>query len=90
MRAPNTLLVERRISRHRATFTFKAAGAATGFECALVRRGAHRRARAPRYAACGSKRTFRGLRPGTYALYVRAVGPGGVDRTPVVYTFRIR
>jgi len=90
VRAPNTLLVERRISRHRATFRFEAAGAATGFECALVRREAHRRARTPRYAPCASKRTFSRLRPGAYVLYVRAVGPGGVDGTPVVYTFRIR
>jgi PKD repeat protein len=91
--APNTLLLEHQVSSHDhwATFRFKATGTASRFECALVRKPTRRGARtpAPEYVSCRSPKTFRRLKAGTYVLYVRAVGPGGADRTPASYEFKI-
>jgi predicted phage tail protein len=90
---PNTLLLEHQVSSHdhRATFRFKATGTASRFECALVRKPTRRGARtpAPKYVSCRSPKTFTRLEAGSYVLYVRAVGPGGADRTPASYEFRI-
>jgi hypothetical protein len=91
--APNTLLLEHQVSSHdhRATFRFKATGTASRFECALVRKPTRRGARTlpPNYVSCGSPKTFTHLEAGSYVLYVRAVGPGGADKTPASYEFRI-
>ena len=91
--APNTLLLEHRVSSHdhRATFRFEATGTATRFECALVRKATRRGARtpAPKYFSCRSPKTFTRLKAGRYVLYVRAVGPGGADKTPVSYAFKV-
>ena len=79
-----------RLRRHLATFTFRATGDASGFECALIRRPARGRpALTVNFHACGRTKTFRHLRRSRYILYVRAVGPGGTDATPAVYRFRI-
>ena len=90
---PNTLLLAHHVSSHdrRATFRFKATGTATRFECALVRKPTRRGARtpAPAYVSCHSPKTFTRLKAGTYVLYVRAVGPGGADKTPATYEFKI-
>jgi len=91
--APNTLLLEHQVSSHdhRATFRFKATGTASRFECALVRKPTRRGARtpAPKYVSCRSPKTFTRLEAGSYVLYVRAVGPGGADKTPASYEFKI-
>jgi len=93
-KAPNTRLVFKRISskHHSATFRFKATGKATGFRCALVRRPTRKGAKtpAPKYSTCRSPKTFKHLKPGSYVLRVRAVGPGGVDKTPAIYRFKIK
>jgi hypothetical protein len=39
--------------------------------------------------SCRSPKTFRGLHAGSYVLYVRAIGPGGADKTPATYDFKI-
>jgi hypothetical protein len=91
--APNTVLLKKLInSRARsATFKFKATGKATGFRCALVRVRTRKgqRTPAPNYVKCPSTKTFRHLKIGKFVFYVRAVGPGGVDKTPAIYRFRI-
>ena len=76
---------------HSATFHFKATGTMTGFQCALVRKQNRGGAKAPSpaYAACGASKTFKNLKRGTYVLYVRAVGPAGVQKAPLTYTFKI-
>jgi hypothetical protein len=90
--APGTRLVFEQISsRHRtAKFKFKATGKSTGFRCALVRLpiSKHAKTPKPKYVACGSSKTFKHLKIGKYALYVRAVGPGGT-KSPIVYRFKI-
>ena len=92
-KAPNTRLVFKKISskNHSATFRFKATGKSTGFRCALVRKPTRKGAKTPKpkYAVCGSSKTFKHLKAGSFVLYVRAIGPGGVDKTPATYTFKI-
>src|SRR4029077_8910952 len=84
--APNTKLLKKAVSssRHSATFNFKATGHATGFQCALVRLPTSNGAKTtrPKYSRCGSTKRFTHLTAGGYELFVRAVGPGGVDTTP--------
>jgi hypothetical protein len=41
------------------------------------------------YSSCGSSKTFKRLKAGTYVFYVRAVGPGGADKIPATYKFKI-
>ncbi|MGH3266384.1 MAG: hypothetical protein ACRDNS_30825, partial [Trebonia sp.] len=68
-----------------ATFKFKATGpAATGFQCALVKKtnGRHGKAKL-RFARCRSPKTYKHLARGAhYTFYVRAIGAAGPDRTP--------
>jgi hypothetical protein len=91
--APNTHLVKEQISSksHSATFRFKATGDSTGFQCALVRKLIRKGAKtpAPGYSRCGLSKTFKNLKAGKYEFYVRAIGPGGVDKSPATYNFRI-
>jgi hypothetical protein len=90
---PNTRLVVEQISSRlrSARFGFKATGVATGFRCALVRLPSRAGAKipSPRYSRCASTKTFTGLKPGAYVVYVRAVGPGGTDSSPARHTFKI-
>jgi hypothetical protein len=90
---PDTRLLKEQISSrsHSARFRFGASGSSTGFQCALVRTPARKGAKAPspRYTACSSLKTFKGLKAGRYVLYVRADGPGGVDRSPITFRFKI-
>ena len=91
--APYTRLVLEQISskHHTAKFVFKATGASTGFRCALVRLPTRKGAKqpSPKYAVCGSLKTFKHLKAGRYVLYVRAIGPGGV-RSPIIFRFSIK
>jgi hypothetical protein len=90
---PNTLVLEHKVSshEHRATFRFTPTGTATRFECALVRKPTRsgEKTPAPEYVSCHSPKTFTRLKAGSYVLYVRAVGPGGADKTPARYKFKI-
>ena len=63
------------------TVRFNVTGDASAVRCALVRAGS------PRYAPCTSPRLYAGVRPGRYALYVVARGPGGTQAVPAVYRF---
>ena len=44
---------------------------------------------APRYSRCGLSKSFKNLKAGKYEFYARAIGPGGVDKSPATYNFRI-
>jgi hypothetical protein len=92
-KAPNTRLVFKKVSskNHSATFRFKATGKSTGFRCALVRKPTRKGAKTPKpkYVVCGSSKTFKHLKAGSFVLYVRAIGPGGVDKSPATYKFKI-
>jgi hypothetical protein len=90
---PNTLIVSSKTHPASAGLTLRveATGDATGFECALVRIPHDKHAKVPRpsYKPCGSTITFKHLKAGKYEVYVRADGPGGVDKTPAKYTFTV-
>ena len=89
---PVTLGVIARISslNHRAAFQLRARGRVSGFQCVLISVPRHGRKAHVHYHSCNKNVTFKDLRSGRYVLYVRAVGPGGRDQSPVTYRFRIR
>jgi hypothetical protein len=84
--APDTRITSARVRRakHKATFAFAGFGPTSGFQCRLKK--AHK---AAAYRSCASPKTYQRLASGRYRLFVRAVGPGGVDPTPATYRFRI-
>jgi hypothetical protein len=87
------LLTKHTIStrQHSAKFSFTAEGEASGFQCALVRvgRGKHKTTTKPRYATCRTSKRYTKLRAGGYIFYVRTIEPGGTDKTPASYKFKI-
>ena len=87
---PNTTITKESISRKAgsATFAFKASGAASGFQCALVQKDSGSQTR-PSYASCSSPRSYRHLKPGSYTFLVRALNAGGADPTPATRSFTI-
>jgi hypothetical protein len=92
---PGTTLKRAKIDSDKgtATFAFAGSGAVSGFVCELVRpapKGANPRRKKPKFAACGSPRTYRHLVPGHYTFKVEAEGAGGSDPTPALRKFRIR
>ena len=92
-KAPNTRVVFARINSRSdsATFRFAATGKSTGFRCALVRKRTRKGAKtpSPKYSVCGASKTFKHLKAGSFVMYVRATGPGGGDKSPATYRFKI-
>ena len=89
---PGTKTTKAKISskHHQATFSFKAIGTATGFQCALVTKPkAHHKKPKPTFKACRSPKTYRHLKPGRYAFEVRAFNAAGADSTPPKKSFTI-
>ncbi|HET7121345.1 MAG TPA: hypothetical protein VFI17_08870 [Solirubrobacterales bacterium] len=84
--APNTKLKRANIKPNQgfAKFTFGATGTATGFQCALAKKG-----KKLTYKSCKSPKAYKHLKAGKYTFKVRAVGPGGTDSSPVTQKFRI-
>jgi hypothetical protein len=84
---PNTAITQATINSSRATarFKFKASGEKSGFQCALV----SKKHRKPRFKRCRSPKTYRHLKNGNYTFEVRAIGPGGRDRSPAKKRFKI-
>jgi hypothetical protein len=79
--APHAELLKESISskHHDAKFQFAASGDTTKYECAIVRKPTRKGAKtpAPKYALCGTSKTYKNLKAGKYVFYVRAIGPGG-------------
>lgn len=82
---PRTRITDSAVSskRHRATFRFTAVGA-LAYQCSM--RKVHR---APVFSRCSAPRAYQHLVHGSYRFEVRAIGPGGTDRTPAVQRFTI-
>jgi hypothetical protein len=82
---PGTKITKAKISStaHEATFSFKAIGTATGFQCAL--------GRTPKasFSACRSPKTYKPLKPGKYTFEVRALNAAGAGATPAKKSFTI-
>jgi Divergent InlB B-repeat domain len=83
---PDTKIASAKISgaKHKATFTFKAIGKGSGFQCELKRQ--HKRAT---FTKCASPKMYQHLNRGSYTFEVRTVGPGGRDPSPAHKSFRI-
>jgi alpha-tubulin suppressor-like RCC1 family protein len=82
--------------KKKATFSFTAPGAITGFQCKLIApkkkgKGAHSfKAKAPKWAKCPAKKTYKHLKLGSYTLKVRALDIAGADAKPAVRHFKIK
>jgi hypothetical protein len=72
---PRVKLTKAKISakHHTATFSFKALGTASGFQCALVKRTRHKPGPRPRFESCKSPQRYKRLKPGNYTFEVRAL-----------------
>ena len=89
---PDTKITKSKINRkHRtAKFSFKAIGATSGFQCALVRQPKkHHKHPKPKFSRCSSPKSYGHLKPGRYTFLVRALNATGPDRTPAKKSFRI-
>jgi streptogramin lyase len=71
-----------------ATFSFKAIGFATGFQCALVRQRKHHKQPKPHFSSCKSPKTYEHLTPGKYAFEIRALS-AAIHGTPAGKSFNI-
>ena len=90
--------------KRRATFSFTAPGAITGFQCQLVRptvksdkrrskagRRGHRGARKkPKFATCNGPKAYKHLKSGSYTFRVRALDILGADAHPAERKFKIK
>lgn len=86
-KAPNTKISKATIdsAKGKATFKFKAEGSATGFKCALAKKG-----KKLKYKSCRSPKTYKELKEGKYTFAVKAIGAGGSDETPAKRNFQIK
>ncbi|HZO76936.1 MAG TPA: hypothetical protein VFB39_02760 [Solirubrobacteraceae bacterium] len=71
-------------SKHSAAFSFKATGYASGFQCALAKKG-----KKASYSSCTSPKTYKNLSHGSYTFRVRAFNLAGNDPTPASQGFRL-
>jgi hypothetical protein len=71
---------------HKASFSFKAKGIASGFQCELK----HDKPGAKgKFSKCRSPKGYKNLKPGKYIFQVRAVNASGADKTPAGKRFKI-
>jgi hypothetical protein len=84
--APGTTITKHHVKTHvgSARFSFVATGHASGFQCALAKRHARLH-----FTHCKSPKAYTHRAKGHYRFEVRAIGAGGVDKTPAKRTFTI-
>ena len=87
--------------RKKATFSFEAPGALTGFQCLLARpkpksksrrragKSKSRRKR-PKFVGCRNPKAYKHLKPGKYRFKVRALNILGADAKPAIKRFKIK
>ncbi len=90
--------------KKRASFSFSAPGAITGYQCKLNRPRPKPRKRRkgkphalrkgkkqkPRFSGCAAPKVYKHLRPGRYTFRVRALDILGADATPATKRFRVK
>jgi hypothetical protein len=89
---PAVPTVERmRIRGASVTFTFAKPAAGGALQCALVRHpsGQTGTVQQRHYAICALTRTYRGLRRGSYTLFLRTLAGSGVHSAPSARSFKI-
>jgi len=72
--------------KHEATFTFRASGTVTGFDCALVpptKKGKHHKKTKVNLSACRSPKTYKHLKQGKYTFEVKAFNSAGTSNTVI-------
>ena len=81
----------------KATFSFSAPGAITGYQCMLIRPKPkkHHKAKASKkqkkqkFSACTGPKAFKNLKPGKYTFKVRALDILGADAKPAKRAFKV-
>jgi hypothetical protein len=88
--APPASIKSARISdkHHTAKFSFKAAGKATGFQCALIKRKKSGKFSKPSFSSCHSPKLYKHLKAGKYKFEVRSVSAAS-HGTPAIKRFTI-
>jgi len=83
---PNTKITKTKIdsSKGTASFSFKAIGSASGFQCELKKKGAK-----ASFSHCKSPKTYKHLAAGSYTFRVRAFNALGRDPTPARKSFKL-
>ena len=89
----------------KATFSFTAPGAVSGFQCQLIKprpKKAHKKGKAGssatkkgkrkklRWVGCASAKTYKKLKPGRYTFKVRALNSLGADPKPALKKFSLK
>ncbi len=81
--------------KKKATFSFSAPGAITGYQCKLNRpkpkpkKGKAKKPKKPKFASCKSSKLYKNLKPGKYTFQVRALDVLGADTKPAKRAFKI-
>ncbi len=83
-RAPKTRITKLTVGSSSVIVRFSASGAVTGFQCELKPAAKH-----ASFRSCRSPKAYHGLKPARYTFRVRAIGPGGKDKTPATKSFEI-
>ena len=89
---PDTVITHARIKKNKqkATFSFRAIGTTTGFQCELIRSKKRRRRKSnAQFSSCASPARYMHLKPGRYKFEVRGVNSAGPDPTPAMKRFKI-
>jgi alpha-tubulin suppressor-like RCC1 family protein len=90
--------------KKKATFSFTAPGATTGYQCLLTKPKAKKKGKRkgvrssakkgkkakPKFSRCKTPRAYKKLKPGRYTFKVRGLNILGADATPAVRTFKIK
>ena len=84
--------------KKKATFTFSAPGAITGYQCLLIRpkpkpkkhkAKASKKQKKPKFSACKGPKAYKNLKPGSYTFKVRALDILGADAKPAKRAFKV-
>ncbi len=90
--------------KNKATFSFSAPGAITGYQCLLIKpkpkpkkKNKQHKAKAskakkqkkPQFSACSGPKAYKNLKPGSYTFKVRALDILGADAKPAKRAFKI-
>ncbi len=84
--------------KKKATFSFSAPGAITGYQCKLnkpkpkpkkKKAKTSKQQKKPKFASCKSAKIYKNLKPGKYTFQVRAVDVLGADAKPAKRAFNI-
>ena len=88
---PDTTITKAAINKKKrnASFIFTAVGAATSFQCELIKpKKKHHKKPKASFTSCSPPKAYKHLKPGRYIFEVRAVNSAGPDPTPAIKKFK--